>query len=292
MSNQRTHYVITTDGVTIGGTVHGEGPPLVFLQGIIGDGDLDWRALLPHLTGRHTCYLPSLRGRGLSGEHPDLSIGRVTEDFLTYVDSIGERVGLVGWSGGANFALATAAQSDAVEAVAAIEPIANTRMDEQEQAALGGAVARMGELAAEDRLTDAVRAFADWPFNDEDIAVAEDAGYFEAAGRYAPTMLSFFQQMREYEGPMPDDPAVLGAIQAPALILHGSDSRPFVATSARHVAAHVPNGRTQEIPGAGHAAPLTHPQALARALSEWFSSARQTRHPHEPDGSHLAQGAS
>ncbi len=26
MSNQRTHYVTTTDGVTIGGTVHGQGP--------------------------------------------------------------------------------------------------------------------------------------------------------------------------------------------------------------------------------------------------------------------------
>ena len=39
MSNQRTHYVTTSDGVTIGATVHGEGPPLVFLQGIVGDGD-------------------------------------------------------------------------------------------------------------------------------------------------------------------------------------------------------------------------------------------------------------
>ncbi|MGI8729663.1 MAG: alpha/beta fold hydrolase, partial [Solirubrobacteraceae bacterium] len=77
MSKQRTHYVTTTtDGVTIGGTVHGQGPPLVFLQGIIGDGDLDWQALLGHLTDRFTCHLPSMRGRGLSGDHPDLSIGR------------------------------------------------------------------------------------------------------------------------------------------------------------------------------------------------------------------------
>lgn len=50
MSSQRTHYLTTTDGVTIGGTVHGQGPPLVFSPGGIGDGDLDWQALLPHLT--------------------------------------------------------------------------------------------------------------------------------------------------------------------------------------------------------------------------------------------------
>ncbi|MPZ74686.1 MAG: alpha/beta fold hydrolase [Nitriliruptorales bacterium] len=276
MSTQRTHHVTTTDGVTIGGTVHGQGPPLVFLQGIIGDGDLDWQALLPHLTGRFTCHLPSQRGRGLSGDHPDLSIGRLVDDVLAYVDSIEAPTGLVGWSGGANLALAVAgAQSDGVDAVAPIEPVANSLMDEQEQAALGGAVARMGELAAKGRLTDAVRAFADWPFNDEDIAVAEDAGYFAAAGRYVPNMLSFFQQLMEYEGLMPDDPAVLGTIQAPLLVLHGSNTKPFLTASARHVVDHVPNARIQDIPGAGHATPLTHPEALAKALTQFFAPAQQ-----------------
>ncbi len=275
MSNQRTHYVTTTDGVTIGATVHGQGPPLVFLQGLIGDGDLDWQTLLPHLTGRFTCHLPSLRGRVLSGDHPDVSISRQTEDVLAYIDSIEAPTGLVGWSGGANQALAVAAQSDAVAAVAALEPVAASLMDEQEQAALGGAVARTGELAAEGRLTEAVRAFAGWPFNDEDIAVAEDAGYFEAAGRYVPNLLSFFQQLREYQGPKPDDPAVLGVISAPVLVLHGSETKPFLTASARHVASHVPNARVQQIPGAGHAAPLTHPEALAAALTEFFSPAQQ-----------------
>ena len=276
MTDQRTHYVTTTDGVTIGGTVHGQGPPLVFFQGVIGDGDLDWRAVLPHLTDRFTCFLPSMRGRGLSDDHPDLSIGRQADDILAYIDSIEAPIGLVGWSGGANLALlAAGTQPDAVAAVAPIEPVANSVMDEHEQASLGGAIGRTGELAAEGRLTDAVRAFADWPFTDEDIAAAEDAGYFEAAGRYAPNLLSFFKQLMEYQGPMPDDPAVLGAIQARVLVLHGSDTKPFMATSVRHVADHVLNARVQEIPGAGHAAPLTHPGALAEALTEFFAPMQQ-----------------
>ncbi|MDP8970753.1 MAG: alpha/beta hydrolase [Actinomycetota bacterium] len=275
MSSQRTHYVTTTDGVTIGGTVHGQGPPLVFLQGIIGDGDLDWNPAVEHLAGRFTCHLPSMRGRGLSGDHPDLSLGRLIDDFLAYVDSIGQPTGLVGWSGGANHALAVAAQSDAVEAVAPLEPVANSLMDEQEQAALGEAVARAGELAAERNLPAAMRAFAGYPFNDEDIAAAEDAGYFQAAGRYVPNLLNVFQQLMEYEGPLPDDPSVLGAISAPVLVLHGSATKPFLATSARHVADHVPNARLQEIPGAGHAAPLTHPEALAEALTEFFTRAQK-----------------
>ena len=269
MSTQRTHHVTTSDGVTIGATVQGQGPPLVFLQGVIGDGDLDWQAVRGHLTDRFTCHLPSLRGRGLSGDHPDLSFGRLVEDVLAYVDSLGEPTGLVGWSGGGVLALLAAAQSDAVNGVAPHEPGMMYLLDEQEQAALGGAVAHMGELAAEGRLPEAARAFAGWPFKDDEIARAEDAGYFEAAGRYVPSLLNFLRQNPLTEG----DPAWLGAISAPVLVLLGSNTKPFFITSARHVVDHVPDARVQEIPGAGHAAPLTHPEALAEALTEFFAGA-------------------
>ncbi|HEX6195487.1 MAG TPA: alpha/beta fold hydrolase [Jiangellaceae bacterium] len=277
MSNERTHYITTTDGVTIGGTVRGQGPPIVFLQGGLGDGDLDWQALLPHLTDRFTCYLPSMRGRGLSGDHPDLSPGRVVDDFVNYVDSIGEPTGLVGWSSGATLALSTAPQSEAVTAVAPFEPgMVNSLADEQEQTVMGNAVARMGELAAEGDLTAAARAFASWPFHDEEIAVADDVGYFKAAGRYVPNLLNLLQQwMADEKGPAAEDPAVLGAISVPVLVLHGSGTKPFFAASARHVAAHVPDARVQEISGTGHAAPLTHPEALADALIEFFVSVQQ-----------------
>lgn len=280
MSNQRTHDVTTTDGATISGTVHGQGPPLVFLQGIMGDGDLDWQALLPHMTGRLTCHLPSWRGRGLSSDHPDRSFGRLVDDVRAYVDSISEPTGLVGWSAGANLALAAAGvQPDMVEAVALVGPNMPWLMDEHERAALGGAVIRMGELATEGRLTDAIRIFAEFPFNDQDIAVAEDAGYFEAVGPYVPNLLNVQQQAMAYDGPTPDEPAVLGAITAAVLVLHGSDAKPHDLAAARHVATHVPNARIQEIPGAGHAAPLTHPEALAEALTEFFLPPQRPAEP-------------
>lgn len=267
MSSERTHHVTTTDGATIGGTVHGEGPPLVFLQGMIGDGDLDWDAVQAQLSDRFTCHLPSLRGRGLSGDHPDLSLGRLVEDVLTYVDSIGEPTGLVGWSGGGAQALLAAAQSDAVNGVAPIEPAMMYLLDEQELAALAGAVSEMGELAAEGKLPGAARAFARWPFGDEEIAVAEDAGYFDAAGRYVPDLLTFIQQNDPTEG----DPAGLGAITAPTLVIVGSNTKPFFTTSARHVIDHAPDAQLQEIRGAGHAAPLTHPEALAETITGFFA---------------------
>jgi pimeloyl-ACP methyl ester carboxylesterase len=272
MSNQRTHHVTTTDGVIIGATVHGQGPPLVFLHGMLGDGDIDWNRLVGHLTGRFTCHLPSQRGRGLSGDHPDLSPSRMIDDILAYVDSMGEPTGLVGWS--APFALVAAAQSDFVDAVAYFESSMLSLMDEREQAAVGDVLARTGRLAAEGRLADAARAFAAFPFNDEEIAVLEDTGYLEATARYIPHLLNHLQQFMEQGDPIAD-PAVLGAISVPVLVLHGSDTKRLFAASARAVTDRVPNARMQEIPGAGHAAPLTHPEALAEALTEFFAPVRQ-----------------
>ena len=277
MSNQRTHYVTTTDGVAIGGTVHGQGPPLVFLHGSLGDGGIDWQALLPHVTGRFTCHLPSRRGRGVSGEHPDHSPGRVVNDIVAYTDSIEAPIGVVGWSAGATLALAAAAAPfDAVTAVAVFEPPLGAVMDEHQRTARGGAVARMGELAAEGKLADAARTWGGFVFDDEEIAALGSAGYFEAAGRYVPVLLNDIQQAMRSEGPDPADPEVLERISAPMLVLHGPDTKPFFTAAARHVAHHVPNARIQQIPDVRHAAPLTHPEALAEALTEFFWSAQQS----------------
>lgn len=276
MSTEGTHQIITSDGVTIRAAVSGKGPPLVFLQGAMGDGVLDWGGVVEHLTDRFTCHMPSMRGRGLSGNHPDLSVGRLVDDVLTYVESVGEPTGLVGWSLGAGLATLAAAQSDGLTGVALLEPLAVSQMDEQEQAALGSAVVGAGELAAAGRMTDAVRAFAAYPFTDEDIAVAEDAGYFEASARYVQSMVGFFQQQMEYEGPPGDDLSVLHAVSAPTLVLHGSDTTPFGAFSVSYIAENIPTARVLAIPGAGHAAPLTHPQVLAEAIAEFFAPGRNS----------------
>jgi len=272
MSNQRTHYVTTTDGVTIGGTVHGQGPPLVFVHAGLGDGDLDWQPLLPHLTGRFTCHLPSQRGRGLSGDHPDLSFGRMVEDIITYVDSIEEPTGLVGWSEGAILALGVVAvQSEAVSAVAAFEPGFPDFADEQQQAEIGEVLTHIGELAAQGNLTPAARALVGFAFSDEEVAVVEDSGYLQAAGRYLPNLLTVLQRWTESGGLAAPDPAVLGAMSTPLLVLLGSEtSIPFLISSARHVADHAPNAQLRELPGAGHAAPVTHPEAFAEALTGFF----------------------
>jgi pimeloyl-ACP methyl ester carboxylesterase len=276
VSNRRTHEVTTTDGVVIGGTVHGQGPPLVFVHGSLGDGDLDWQALLPHLTGRFTCHLPSRRGRGLTADHADHSLARHIDDIIAYVDSIEGPTGLVGWSAGATLTLAAAAQlSDAGHAVAVHEPPLGLLMDEEQRAARVSTVARMAELVETSRMMEAARRWAEFVFHDEEIAALESAGYLEATGRYVPVLLNDIRQALQFGGPDPADPKILARISAPSLVLHGPATRPFFTAAAWHVANHVPDARIEEISGAGHAAPLTHPTALAEALTTFFSQAQE-----------------
>ena len=65
------------------------------------------------------------------------------------------------------------------------------------------------------------------------------------------------------------------SLSAPVLVVQGSETKSLAVTSAQHVADNVPNARIEEIPGAGHAVPLTHPEALAEALAEFFVVTRQ-----------------
>jgi len=250
----------------------------VFVHGSLGDGDLDWEALLPHLTGRFTCHLPSRRGRGLTDDHPDHRLGRMVDDLITYVDSVEVAPGLVGWSAGATLSRAAAAElSDAVTAVALHEPPLGPVMEEPERAARVRAVVRMGELAAEGRLTEAARTWAGFVFDGGETAALESTSYLEDAGRCVPVLLDDIRQAMQPGGPDPADPGLLGRIAAPMLVLHGSDTLRLFTAAAHHVADHVRGARLQEIAGAGHAAPLTHPETIAEALTRFFSPASSPR---------------
>ena len=69
----RVQVAISADGTEIVGRVRGQGPPMVLVHGGWGDGEVAYEALVPHLADRFTCYTPSTRGRGLSGDNPDHS---------------------------------------------------------------------------------------------------------------------------------------------------------------------------------------------------------------------------
>ena len=276
MTDDRIHRTVSADGTEIAGRVHGQGPPVVLVHGDPHDGDLAWEALVPHLTDRFTCYLPSVRGRGLSADNPDLSPPRLQEDVTAFIDSIGKPVWLVGWSG-ADAAIGAAAHSGAVAAVAAYEPGVLSVMREDDLARVGAMFEEVAAAAADGRLVDAARALHALLGTDDEMA-ALDTDYFERCAGIVPAMLQVMQQDTAYEGPRSTDPEMLGRITVPVLLLRGQQTvlDTYWADSAQYIAQHVADPHIREpLPGLGHWTPVVAPEALARELISFFTSVRR-----------------
>jgi pimeloyl-ACP methyl ester carboxylesterase len=276
MKEKPIHRAVSADGTEIAGRVVGEGPALVLVHGGIGHGDLAWEALLPHLTDRFTCYLPSTRGRGLSGDHPDHTPPRLVEDVTAFVDSIGEPVCLMGWSGSGPWCLGAAAQSDSVVAVAAYEPVV-PGSGVADIPRLGAALEKAGMAAADGRLVDAVRAFAAGICTDDEVAALEQTTFFERWAGAVPALLNDLGQDNAYEGPRSIDPESLAQVTAPVLVLRGEQTllTALWGESEQHIARHVPDPHVRELPGVGHLAPVLAPERIAQGLIAFLESARQ-----------------
>jgi pimeloyl-ACP methyl ester carboxylesterase len=270
----RIRRAVSADGTEIAGRVQGQGPALVLVHGAYGDGEVAWTELLPHLTDRYTCYLPSTRGRGLSADHPDHSPLRLKEDVTAFVDSIGEPVGLVGWSGSGAWVLGTAADSDSVAAVAIHEPVV-VGAGGEEFARLGAAMQQVGAAAADGRLLDAVRAFLPGICPAVEIAALEATSFCERWAAGIPAMLRFLGQDMVYRGPRPTDPATLGQVGAPVLLLRGEQTllSIFFAAVEGYLTQHVADARVRQLPGVGHFAPVVAPESVAGALVSFLDPA-------------------
>ena len=281
MDDGRIQRAVSADGTEIVGRVIGQGPPLVLVHGAIGDGEFAWTELLPHLTDRFTCHLPSTRGRGLSGDHPDHSLPRLQEDIDAFVESIGEPGYLMGWSGGGPLVLGAAERTDAAAAVAAWESGGSAEAFGPEgQADLGrlaAALEQVGMAAAEGRLVDAVRAFLIGICNDEEIAALGGTDFHERWSGGVPELLVFFQQLMAAEGPGPDAPEALAQVTAPVLLLTGEETLLEAAfgNATRHIAAHVADAQVREVPGVGHFAPVAAPERVAAELISFLGEVPQ-----------------
>lgn len=276
MTEERIHRAVSADGTEIVGRVRGEGPALVLVHGGIGDGEFAWDALLPHLTDRFTCYLPSTRGRGLSSDNPDHSPQRLEDDVTAFVDSIGEPVNLVGWSGSGAWVLGAAAHNASVAAVALFEPAVISVMGPDDLARTFATIEQMGTAASNGLLVDAARAFAPWICNDDEVAALERTDFFERWAGGVPAMLRFVQGDGPYAGRRSTDPEALAQVAAPVLLLQGQRTRlaTWFTDAAQHIARHVADPQICELPGLGHFAPVLAPASIADELITFFESVR------------------
>jgi pimeloyl-ACP methyl ester carboxylesterase len=278
MNEKRIHRAVSTGGVEIAGRVEGHGPALVLVHPPVHDGDMAWHALLPLLTDHFTCYLPSLRGRDLSDDHPDLpSRAHFQEDINAFVDSIDEPVSLMGWSDSCALAIGAAAVSDAVIAVVAFEPSVWSLMPEDDHARFVQVVEQEAEATAEGRLMDASLFFHRFVCTPEEFAVL-DRDYLKRQANIFPLLFEELEQEGTYKKTDPTVPEVLAQIDVPVLLLLGQKTSMdrWFTQSAQYFAQHLPNAHLRQVPGIGHFAPLVAPEPVAGEMIRFLARVEWT----------------
>jgi pimeloyl-ACP methyl ester carboxylesterase len=279
MSDERIHRAVSDDGTEIVGSVQGDGPPLVFVHGMMDDGTFQWKPVASHLADRFTCHVMSVRNRGGSGHHEDVSPPRILEDIAAYTSSLGEPVGLVGLSAGGAFVLGVASRLSNLTGVAAYEPAVVHVAPEEVQNRMVSTVMREAEEVQQGRLAEGMRIWSEFVGNAEENAALENANAFESLGANAPADLAIIQQSIEYTGPSALAPSALAEINAPVLLLQGGRtveaSAPMFYAAVQYVDEHVPDTTVHEFPDLGHLGPMVAPDRIAEKIADFFSSVRQ-----------------
>jgi pimeloyl-ACP methyl ester carboxylesterase len=109
------------DGTLIAYEKTGRGSPVLLVHGTAAD-HTRWKPILAALEARFSVYAVDRRGRGGSGDTLPYSIEREYEDIAAIVDSIPERVNLLGHSYGALCSLEAAMRTKNLNKLILYEP--------------------------------------------------------------------------------------------------------------------------------------------------------------------------
>lgn len=251
--------VISADGTSIAWERTGAGAPLVLIEPC-GHyrGHSAFDGLRPRLAARFTVCTYDRRGRGASGDAGAYAPEREVEDLAALIAAVGAPVFLYGYSSGALLAVHAAARRLPVAKLALLEPPI--------QAPGTGPDPLTGQLAAlvaEGRFDDVVDHFhRSIGVPDEFIAAMRGTPAFARMAAIAPTFV--------YDCRLSDaiTPAVLAAVEAPALVLDSAGSTDDLTGSAASVARMLPRAVHRSLPGQWH---TVDDDTLAAALVAFFA---------------------
>jgi pimeloyl-ACP methyl ester carboxylesterase len=262
--------VTSKDGTTIAFDQTGQGPALILVGGMFEQRAMDTEtarlAARPLLAQHFTVFHYDRRGRGDSTDTPPYAVAREIEDIEALIDEAGRPAFVFGISSGAALAMEAAVRlGSKVKKLAMYEPPYNDE-DGARQAwrnfrrQLEDALAagRRGEAVGlflmllgvtADQL-DGMRQDPMWPM-------------WEAM---APTIAYDAAALGE-EASIPTGRAA--GIAVPTLVIDGSESYPFMHTTAAALARAIPTAQHRTLEGQTHE---VAPDALAPVLVEFFQA--------------------
>jgi len=259
---------LTADVIDIG-----QGPPVLLIHSA-GMGAAQWRVFMRALADERRCLAPNLRGYGRSSAWPEgcaAEIGAEIALLESVADHAGTPLSVVGHSMGAWLALELARRRPRRYAsLALIEPVVLGTLRAQ------GEEAPLAEVGA--MIEDVLAAFAR-----ADIAAAMErfTDYWYGAGAWAAIPLAQRMPIFARAGKMRADVeavwrdrtpvAAFAGIGERTLVLSAERTTPAARRMAELLAGVLPKARRATIAGAGHMAPITHADALAAALKEFWA---------------------
>jgi pimeloyl-ACP methyl ester carboxylesterase len=261
---------VTADDVDARYDRHGDGQPLLLLHGGIAPRQY-WRPAIPHFE-EYAAVVPQRPGFGTCLDDPaetsaDEVVAREAWYVRALVDAVGGEPVLLGHSFGALTAIEAAIDAE-VAAVAAYEP-AVLPEGYREQADLAD---RMATLIEDGERREAVKRYVEQVLHPAGI---DDLDAWLAEWPVWPDCVDLAEEVvrmnRAVEGyELPDRLDV----DAPVLVMSGTDGPDFLRESARAVHRSLPDSRFVEFDGVSHSGPGEAPSRVAAELAAFRARER------------------
>jgi len=261
---------ISRDGTRIAFWRSGSGPPLLLVHATMADHATTWRSVLPALERRFTVYAMDRRGRGGSSDAAEYELQREAEDVVAVVEAAGGgAVHVLGHSHGALCALEAARLTSRIGSLMLYEGVPLRGASDFEPGAIAALDAKLAAGDVEGVVIGLLRDIVHMPPPEIELLRAQQAAWKVrlSNARTIP------RELRAYER-YAFVPERFGSWSVPTLLLVGGDSPPRELDNAQGVARGLAHGRVVVLPGQGHLAMHTAPEAFVRAIVEFSSDAR------------------
>ena len=257
--------VRSSDGISIAVWVEGDGLPIVLVHGSFGDHTA-WTVPIGELRRHFTTFAMDRRGFGASGDGQRYEIERDFEDVAAVVEAVatrsGEPVTLWGHSYGANCAMGGANMSSAVHRLILYEPSLGLTYPP------GAIDAAEAALAEGDRESAVERMLFDvLEMSQEEIEALKSSPRWPhlLAGAHTAPRECRVEEAWVYE------PGQFNGINAPTLMLSGSESPSGVITATQRAADAIPAARIHKLEGHAHFAHRTDPGMVVSVIREFLA---------------------
>jgi len=249
----------SADGTPIGYWRFGEGPAVLALHGLATDHER-WRSFAAVLGRRYTVCLMDRRGRNSSGDTLPYAFDREIDDVCAVVRDIGSAV-VLGHSLAGPIAMEAARRLPMVTGVVNYEG-----WQSEEGPAPQDLIERLEALVMSGDYEEA------YTLDDPPEAIAE----LKAEPMWPSRVAAAFtipRELRAWNGYWAGEPT-FGDIEAPTLFLMGSENEAAYRPEADRLMARMARAESAVIPGQGHQAHRSAPDAMVRAITPFLDRCR------------------